>query len=107
MADEAVSLLRRARARIEDPAHWTQGRYARSAKGHEVKPDSESATSWCAIGALRAEVLEKSAYWAAFGELVRYIKEPTSLFNDTHTHVEVLAVFDAAIESLRVREETR
>jgi hypothetical protein len=38
-----------ARALIADPAHWTQGSYARDAAGHRVGENSAEATCWCTM----------------------------------------------------------
>lgn len=107
MVDEAVSLLRRARARIEDPVCWTQGCSARSAKGREVLARSMEAMSWCAIGAMQAEQLDVDVYFDGLAALRSQVNTSMQLFNDSHSHAEVLAVFDAAIESLRVREDNK
>lgn len=49
---EKVAALVDARARIADPARWTQFRYARDKRGHAVGPAHSTAVSWCAIGTL-------------------------------------------------------
>ena len=54
--DVVTALLVRARARIADPARWTQGAYARDAEGRQALPKSQDAVRWCALGALEAEL---------------------------------------------------
>lgn len=88
-----------ARAKIADPAHWTQFEYARRISGFGVSPESTYAECWCAIGALASVVgdtarAEKSAPYNA---LLDAMGEDVDNFNDTHTHAEVLAKFDEAI----------
>jgi hypothetical protein len=37
---------------LSDPARWTQGYYARDAKGALVGPASQRAVCWCLLGAI-------------------------------------------------------
>jgi hypothetical protein len=94
-----LDVLRAAREYISDPARWTQGIIGRS--------DG----SRCAVGALKdaAGHGPKSVGWhsppsgcgaavtGAYAALERVAGEPPPLFNDSHTHAEVLAAFDRAI----------
>lgn len=97
-----LETLKAARQLISDPAKWTQGELARDADGKQVPPLDDNATCWCSIGALRKAAGFGDIYKGPFGAL--YFKVPTkgsvSDFNDTHTHAEVLALFDAAIAEL-------
>lgn len=91
-----------ARALISDPGKWTRGDYAIDKDGKTVSVLSQDATCWCALGAIRkaghyycdrnepALFLER----AIFGEKIDFI----DVFNDSHTHEEVIAAFDRAIE---------
>ncbi len=97
-----LETLRAARQLITDPAKWTQGEYARDADGNEVKAWSEDATCFCAYGAIQrvtehedseADFFLRKAGMSKFGINVIDL-------NDTHTHAEVLALFDAAIAEL-------
>jgi hypothetical protein len=54
MSDTATDLLRKAKERISDPAHWTIGVMARNKNGAAVSPRSVEATCFCAFGALQA-----------------------------------------------------
>jgi hypothetical protein len=45
-------VLINARALIADPAHWTRGTIARTANGRKVEWHDQSATKWCAMGAM-------------------------------------------------------
>lgn len=101
-----VTLLKRARALIEDPKHWTQGAYARNKSGKPVDADSPAAERFCALGALdrvgaggRAEVF---LYKATRGN-----QHGVSWVNDGYlpgvssrlaAHNAVLRIYDRAIE---------
>ncbi len=92
--------LEKARSLIEIPSSWTQGASARTHYGVPVPTQDPRARSWCSVGALWAmdgrsedfELLEK-----AIRKLYPKGGECVSIFNDSHTHAEVLAVFDQAI----------
>lgn len=94
-------VLRRARARIEKPENWCQKYYAVNEQGMAVAPESKEACSWCSEGALL------TIAGMSFNERRRtllYLDAVTGLstlgaghFNDTHTHAEVLDLFDRAI----------
>ena len=95
-----LETLKAARQLITDPAKWTQGWLARNALGEHADVDSSSAVCFCSIGALCR--VGSVAYYGAQRILERNISDGLSLgwFNDTHTHAEVLALFDAAIAEL-------
>lgn len=38
---------------LEDPARWTQGASAKSAKGREVSLEGRAAVCWCLLGAIQ------------------------------------------------------
>lgn len=99
-------VLINARALIAERARWTRCTFARTASGHQVVWYEQSATKWCAMGAL---------YRAAY-DLVDDPKEATrigdqvakevcprrwlgslSTLNDWRGHAAVLAVFDKAL----------
>ncbi len=95
MTDLAVrDVLIRARARIEDPQHWTQGWQARDKFGSPVPTRSRRAVRWCPIGAVNVE----SGVDA--GRCIEDGPARLASFNDKpgRTHAEVLALFDRAIE---------
>lgn len=92
-----LETLKAARKKIEKPENWTQGELARSAKGNGVRPESSLAVCWCASGAMMS--IDKDC---SFRDLAAVIDNWIPVFNDTHTHSEVLAAFDAAISKLEV-----
>jgi hypothetical protein len=101
-------VLQQARALISDPARWTQEEYARNADGIKAYVWHADARAWCAIGAVRRVASDNdSAVLAGQRALAQPIEtveleseEAVTNFNDTHTHAEVLALFDAAIARL-------
>ena len=50
-----VEILKRAKARIENPEHWCTGSLARNTLGGVTAPRSSDACKWCAFGAIIAE----------------------------------------------------
>jgi hypothetical protein len=98
-----LETLKAARDLISDPARWTQGEYARDANRIRTQIASDEAVCFCAQGAiyrvggishvLDAEMHLNSTCRKRFGRGVYS-------FNDTHTHAEVIALFDAAIAEL-------
>lgn len=87
-----------ARAKIADPANWTQGECARDSTGKEVHSSSDRAVCWCSIGAIANTIaLDGGVFNNVITELEFVIPGGISTFNDTHTHAEVLAKFDEAI----------
>lgn len=103
----ALHFLRRARERISDPSNWAKEAYALDSYGVSVPVQSPSACAWCAVGAVVAEPLPLPSCdifmlvniaqgWG--GEVVAH--QPLIEFNDSHTHAEVLAVFDSTIQQV-------
>jgi hypothetical protein len=96
-----LETLKAARDLISDPARWTQGAFARDATGAKSRLYLEQAVCFCAVGAIRRVYVPP----VAIGSLLKQLpKDCQTLghFNDTHTHAEVLALFDAAIAELEV-----
>lgn len=105
----AKEILQASRARIADPAHWTQHAYARDAAGKQVGYISNIAVCWCAHGSLLAESwkevtirnlradLEASE---ALNEVARTLFDNASLamVNDNIGHAAVLRIYDLAIQ---------
>lgn len=94
-----LETLKAARDLISDPARWTQGWFAKNAHGENVHSFSENAVCFCALGALDRT---HNATLAIKDRLQRHLppEHNISSFNDTHTHAEVIALFDAAIAEL-------
>ncbi len=98
--NEVLALLRAARQRIADPKHWTQGAFARDAKGRSVEPRSDAAVCWCALGALDAvsPSFDSETKWAAH----LYLGVDILAVNDSNagTHGKVLAYYDRIIAQM-------
>lgn len=88
----AKEILIAARKKIEDPATWTQGKSVREMKG---KP-----TRYCSYGAIAlcADIdTEYNRFNEAYALLWNAVQGSVVQYNNTHTHAEVLAMFDKAI----------
>ena len=89
-----LEILREARELISVPERWTTGASARTLDGCELYSGAhEAAVCWCAIGAIRHSVGKYGNIIDILGELDPRLDE----WNDTHTHAEVLALFDRTI----------
>jgi hypothetical protein len=104
-AVKTLEILKAARAKIEKPECWTQDFYARSASGKKVVARSPAAVCWCSYGALQSVMKAKLLPIEIVLLLERPMHGCIADFNDTHTHAEVLAAFDAAID-LAAKEPT-
>lgn len=103
---KTAALLERARARIADPARWTQGALARDANGEETCAGYPNAVRWCAIGALYAEQPYRYRRDGRDGAIRRLARAMGGSgvgdvydLNDGRpgTHAAVLAMYDEAI----------
>lgn len=113
-----MSVLTEARKLIEDPEHWLQGLYAMDeSKTVGLYPKNPNAACFCSVGAvvhvlpedalpdeeisrLSAAVHALDPYWFLQTKSSRpamRIDRCIATYNDTHTHEEVLAVWDHAI----------
>lgn len=98
-----VEMLKNVRARLSEPARWTQCAPARDADG--LSCNVRDGCSWCLFGALLLETqfstvgmghLAISLLCQAMREL-GFGSQNITRFNDSHTHDEVLAILDFAI----------
>lgn len=95
-------ILIAARARIAEPDKWTQGAGARAANGSITRVRSKEACRWCVLGAIEVETGPGPDFLAAADAVECQLSDGPwllSRFNDTHTHAEVLALLDRAIEA--------
>lgn len=104
-----VEILEKARELISDESRWTQGEYARDNRGHDVDFNDSSACKFCALGAVLAaagaeddcdSVTAHADHLLAEAVGGRFIND-VACFNDSHSHAEILAVFDRAIAAAR------
>lgn len=93
-------ILVAARELISVPERWTQGSLAESRLGRPIGPSTPGAVCWCALGAVQKVADDLNM---PFGGAVSHLNKAgpinLGLFNDTHTHPEVVALFDRAIAS--------
>jgi hypothetical protein len=113
--------LRAARAIIEDPAHWTTDFAARDKDGNVVTSLDRRARCFCSLGAIHRAVYQSNENYRllppdqlALARVVEGVAinrlqaaidaaidpmtvESVTHYNDTHSHEDVLAIFDAAI----------
>lgn len=100
---EIVKVLKAARELISDPARWTQFESARDEFGNPIPARDQKACSFCSVGAFSRVCMDfsfevRDAAEEAFYEAIG--SSSIATFNDSHTHPEVLAAFDAAIARL-------
>ncbi|HZT48410.1 MAG TPA: hypothetical protein VFA64_10585 [Hyphomicrobiaceae bacterium] len=95
-------VIEAARALIATPLTWTQGEFARDASGEPVSWRSPRAASFCVWGALNRAAYEltgdrRQAITLA-DHAARALRNGTrslSGTNDSGTHADVMAIFDA------------
>lgn len=92
-----------AKAIITDPSKWTQGYYGRTDDGEIIEADRPEAVCFCSIGALH-RVGQFNWHSEQTDPAEVYLNGATDNnwivdFNDTHTHEEVMQVWDKAIAS--------
>ena len=98
-----IQIIERARALIEDKAHWCRNHAALDATGVSVFPTSTSAVKRCALGALIAAVYEltddqDAADLLAYEALRPHCGTSTLIYiNDTTGHAAVLELLDKVI----------
>lgn len=92
---KVLEALIAARKKIENPANWTQRCEARNSSGTPTHYYSKNACAYCAGGALAS--VGAPYLTSAYDFMEKLIGQSVPGFNDSHTHAEVLAMFDCAI----------
>lgn len=97
----AVEILKAAKVKIENPADWTQGDFARDKEGRGLGNGYDSrAVCFCTLGAI--EAVTGSDFFRAYDAYDAIDKAASAAgaanYNDNHTHTEVLELFDKAIK---------
>jgi hypothetical protein len=98
-------LLIAAKNKIRYRKNWTTRWFARTPEGASTGPLQPEACSFCAIGAIQAVGPSANDEFEARGYLSRALRvisgsswpQEVSVYNDTHTHAEVLALYRKAI----------
>ena len=96
-----LNILKRARILLTPPGAWTRRAFARGRDGELTTIGSETAVSWCSVGALEASAWGEDR-WSAQNHLMSATNiygESLLMWNDNpgRTQEEVLAAFDKAI----------
>ncbi|BAT61856.1 hypothetical protein GJW-30_1_04418 [Variibacter gotjawalensis] len=95
--------LQAARKLIARPEAWTRGTYGRGPDRKAARIGTDEISCWCLIGAIKAvdpDNSEEAMEWLRltlryeYGDFISI-----SHFNDTHSHQEILAALDRAIEA--------
>ena len=107
-----VDILKRAKARIENPEHWCVHEEARNKHGLMVRADAPGACQWCATGAIFAEVPASAepkyveCLDAAALHIVGKSGMPYAAWVNDHTdHDTVMRMYDLAIAKAEENEE--
>lgn len=97
-----LELLTKAQDLIRDPAHWTQETYARDGRGNACSTTDPAATCFCSVGALY-HAADHQFRFAHLAEdvLEKVVGVDIPIFNDSHTHAEVMVMWDKAKELAR------
>lgn len=90
-----------ARAKIAKRENWTKYVLARTKRGFVVGPRTTGAACWCSYGAIDCVMPDHADGYSAYSTLDSFMDGDAPAFNDTHTHEEVLAAFDRAIEATK------
>ena len=100
MSKSVLETLEAARKLITPEEAWlTGGRTTRTAGGEFCTFSYPGAASFCAMMAInRVSPEDREHKKAVFGLMDKVCGMPFDTYNDTHTHKQVLAAFDAAIE---------
>jgi len=112
---KASERLVAARKFLDDPQRWTTGVFCRDASGDPVHwHEADRVASCCVYGALLVQLNQLEEGVGTPGDHIEACMlicdaipcERGEVFkwNDTHTHTEVLAIIDRAIELARSRE---
>ncbi|MBC2806577.1 hypothetical protein C3Y94_025845 [Rhizobium ruizarguesonis] len=99
-------VLTKAQNLIRDPKNWMQGWFARDEHGMGLPNGADTrATCFCSMGALQRAVYLRSplfdnAYLALAAAAYELSTEDMTVpvYNDRHTHEEVMAMWDRAKE---------
>lgn len=86
---------------ISHPDNWTQGESARDRSGKRVYAHDPRAVCWCVLGGIWNVTRDGGSRYEAELYLEELWGTAVSDINDSHTHVEILAKLDEAINGLR------
>lgn len=91
-----VEILIAAKAKILLPEHWGQGQAYQPSTGQ-----------YCALGALWSQTYGERAEAILAAALPPFGHKSIAAYNDTHTHEDILALYDRAIENAKIIQVLR
>lgn len=102
------NVLQATRDLLGDPDRWHQGALAVDAQGQETSPSDGDAVAFCIMGAVKRSArgahwtLERGARFAVEAAIhqTTSVMDGVEIYNDLHSHAEVLHVLDVAVEML-------
>lgn len=98
-------MIKACKAKIATQEQWTTSAFARTKDGFPVMPSSKEAVCFCSLGAIEKVYLFNSLpYRIVKSRLEVALDGAIPAFNDTHTHEEVMAVWDKAIATAEETE---
>lgn len=107
-ANPALEILEQAQNLIRDPEHWITDYYASDNRGDLCEPSEERATCFCSVGAvMRASGTSGLNYRRAKRLLDQAVEKHAPNYagivdyNDSHTHADVMRMFNKAKEMAR------
>ena len=93
-----AQILTEARALIDTPEKWTQKTSSRDCKGSPLERATDpNAVCFCSLGALDKAARNFVESDRAYKFLYKLTSGDVSGFNDTHSHSEVMELFNRAI----------
>lgn len=97
-----IDTLKKARRLISRPDRWTTGHLAVTKTGQPTSVHSPTAHRFCALGALLKVARDAGEIPTALRLLQPLMKGAINLavYNNTHSHEEVLILFDETIRRL-------
>lgn len=85
-----------ARERISDPNRWMQGSNAADARGIGVHSWNPAAVKWCSLGSVRSFKQPPEINRAVLNALNSACGGVIAIYNDNHTHDEVMDMWNRA-----------
>lgn len=98
-------ILKEAKKLIENPENWTQHAYARTKHDQIIHVNSPLACKFCSLGAVEYLCDSNWSDTPAVMFLAKAADGPIGLYNDNHTHEEVMQAWDKAIALAEQAEE--
>lgn len=84
---------------LSDPNKWSRESQAMSANGRSVEPLSKRAVSWSVVGAVFKITNYDYPAFYLLKEIDEEAGDAIELYEDTHTHDEVISLLGRVVES--------